>query len=38
MDLYPTFLSLSDIQLPQDRLIDGVDLMKPLLDGVTFDR
>ena len=38
MDLYATFLELADIQIPQDRIIDGQSLVQPLLNATNFDR
>ncbi|WP_342805088.1 sulfatase [Alteromonas sp. M12] len=32
IDIYPTILQMLDIELPQDRIIDGVDMM-PILRG-----
>jgi arylsulfatase A len=38
MDLFTTLLSLSGLEIPQDRPIDGLDLSGALLKGETFDR
>jgi arylsulfatase A len=32
MDLYPTILNLADVELPQDRKLDGMDIL-PVLKG-----
>lgn len=37
MDLYPTFATLADVPLPQDRIIDGKDICL-LMKGVSGER
>ncbi|XP_013420454.1 N-acetylgalactosamine-6-sulfatase-like [Lingula anatina] len=38
MDMFPTLLSLANITLPRDRVIDGIDLSDTLLNGKNIDR
>ena len=38
MDLFTTFLSMSGLDIPNDRTFDGVDLSGPLIEGLSFER
>lgn len=38
MDLFTTSLSLAGLQLPDDRQIDGIDLLPAVLQGKLIDR
>lgn len=38
MDLFTTSLSLAGLELPSDRVIDGLDLLPAMLQGQLMDR
>ena len=38
MDLYTTFLELADVEVPKDRVVDGVSLVPALLNSTMTDR
>merc|ERR1712168_1256538 len=38
MDLFSTFISLAGSKIPQDRIIDGIDLTPVLLNQATIER
>lgn len=38
MDLFPTFMNLAGVRLPNDRVLDGVDLSRSLLDAAPSPR
>ena len=38
MDLFPTFLELANISMPDDRVLDGTSLVSSFLRNKTFDR
>ena len=38
MDLYTTFLELADVEVPKDRVVDGVSLVPALLNSTSTDR
>jgi len=38
MDLFTTFARLAELKVPEDRVIDGINLMDALFSGTEVDR